>query len=224
MQSNQELIMGHVVKSLLWCDIDINIDAGHVFLQQKWLYTWLTAAGVSAWTDVEKTEFHNRADKHIWAAWSNRATLGVAGTSAFTRRFRASGVKINLDIRRVVAGGHWNVRVTKIPPQSFRQSNIIWNTRIINLDTNDFKTRTNCIGTPPACYDQKPVAHEFGHAAGNTAVLGRGDEYGPTSPHYSDHASIMNIGNQLRDRHFRTILDELNTMIPATTFSVKNIN
>lgn len=86
-----------------------------------------------------------------------------------------------------------------------------------------FKVRINCLGVPKGCYKQKPVVHEFGHAAGNTVVLGRGDEYPAASTHRNDYASMMNAGSQLRDRHFRTILDELNSMIPGTTFSIKSI-
>jgi len=215
--------MPHIVKKLLWCDIDIDTITGQVFLQQKWNYTWLLGAGVSAWTSAEKTDFHNRADTHIWAAWSNRATLSVTGTSAFALRHSSAGVPINLDIRRVTANEHWDVKVKKILPAAFERSNIVWSTRKINLDTNDFNTRTNCRGTPRVCHKQIPVAHEFGHAAGNTAVLGRGDEYKASSPHVNDHSSIMNVGSQLKSRHFQTILDELNLMIPGATFTVKGI-
>lgn len=215
--------MGHVVKRLPWCDIDINTESGHVFLQQKWKYMWLIKPGVAIWSEKEKTDFHNRADSYIWAAWSNRATLGVSGTSDFAKRYATKGVSIALDIRRVASDEHWNVNVKKILPPDFERSNILWDSRTIYLDTNDFQTRNNCLGTPKICYSQTPVAHEFGHAAGNASALGRGDEYNSTNPHYSDNGSIMNVGSQLRARHFQTILDELNTMIVGASFSVKSI-
>jgi hypothetical protein len=106
--------MGHVTLETGWCNIDINTATGAVFLQERWKYTWLLAAGQSAWTEAEKTRFHTRADEAIWAAWSNRARLGVAGTSDFARRFRASGVPIAIDIRRVSANQHWSVRAFPI--------------------------------------------------------------------------------------------------------------
>ena len=68
------------------------------------------------------------------------------------------------------------------------------------------------------------VPHEFGHAVGNSGALGRGDEYNAGSVHLADTTSIMNIGRELRRRHFRTILDEMNRMIPNTTFAVAQIN
>ncbi len=213
--------MRHVVKKTDWCVIDIDTTNGRIFLQQKWKYHWTVVTGLPAWTYSEKKDFHSRADRNIWAAWSNRVKINVTGSSTFARRYRA-GVPINLDVRWVLADEHWNVNVWKIPPDAFRTSNVIWDRKIINLDTNDFVTRKICRLGRSSCTSQVPVAHEFGHAAGNTKVLGRGDEYPDTSKHRADQSSIMHSGNQLRDRHFRTILDQMNTMMPDTTFSVRS--
>lgn len=214
--------MGHVVKELPWCVIDIDTTEGRVFLQERWKYTWMVRPPLRDWTLEEKRAFHNRADRSIWAAWSNRARLNATGTSDFARRFNTRGVPINLDIRWVTSNEHWNVTVWKIPENELRISNVNWNTRAIELDTNDFNTRVfnHSTGTTTR---QVPVAHEFGHAVGNTAVLNRGDEYKNTSPHANDHGSILHSGNQLRDRHFTTIIEELNRMIPNTTFSVRSL-
>ena len=215
--------MGHVVRDTSWCVIDIDTKVGRVFLQERWQYTWAVMVPMADWTSAEKRDFHRRADLAVWAAWSNRARLGVAGTSAFARRFAAAGVPINLDIRWVTAKPHWKVTVTRVPDGFFKVSSVNWTARTISLDTNDFKTRTICRGTPKVCTTQVPVAHEFGHAAGNTAVLGRGDEYKATSPHNADQGSILHSGHTLRSRHFRTILDEMNKMIPDTTFTVRSV-
>lgn len=216
--------MGHIVSNLPWCVIDIDTTAGRVFLQERWLYHWVHDPKVNAWTEAEKTAFHNRADTQIWAICSNRVRLEARGTSTLARRFRGRGIPINLDIRRVTAAPHWNVTVTKIPPADFKVSSVIWVTRQINLDSNDFGAVQRCRGAPKRCFNQVPVAHEFGHAAGNTATLGRGDEYKAGHSHANDFASIMNIGSRLRDRHFRTIVDEMNKMVPDTTFQVKTIS
>ena len=195
-----------------------------MFLQQRWLYSWVAVPPATPWTINEQSNFHKRADQNIWSAWSNRAKLSVSGSSPFALGFAKSGLPINLDIRRVSAGQHWTVFVTKVPPGAFAVSSVQWKARRINLDTNDFVTRNICSAPPKAlCTSQIPVAHEFGHAAGNTAVLARGDEYRSTSPHAGDQASIMHSGSQLRARHFRTILDEMNTMIPGATFAVLSV-
>jgi len=34
---------------------------------------------------------------------------------------------------------------------------------------------------------------------------------------------VVDSGNQLRSRHFRTILEEMNRMIPDTRFSVRSL-
>jgi hypothetical protein len=173
------------------------------------------------------------ADRAIWQSWSNRVALSVAGGSDFARAFATRSIGINLDVRWVTANPHWTVTVTKIPAGDFAESSVVWNARTITLDSNDVQPFERCLPAagppapggafPLACFRQTPVAHEFGHAAGNTVVLHRGDEYGATHAHHADATSMMNIGNAIRDRHFRTILDELNHMIPDTTFSVGRI-
>ena len=215
--------MGHVVRETAWCTIDIDTRVGRVFLQERWQYIWKVQPGLAAWTADEKRDFHHRADRSIWAVWSNRASLGVVGKSDFAKRFSRKKIPINLDVRWVIAKPHWTVTVTKIPADQFVQSSFNWASRTVSLDTNDFKTRLFCTGTPKVCTTQTPVAHEFGHTAGNTAVLGRGDEYKTSSPHRGDHGSILHSGNQLRSRHFRTILEEMNKMIPDTRFSVRSL-
>lgn len=215
--------MAHVTKELPWCVIDIDTLTGRVFLQQRWKYTWLLRPPMTAWTATERSAFHSNADKAIWASWSNKAKLKVVGTSAFAKKFIGKGLPINLDIRRVTSGHHWTVNVTKVNPSTFVTSNVRWASRIINLDTNDFQTKNFTHTTAPLKTIQYAVSHEFGHAAGNTSTLGRGDEYKTGHAHFSDHGSIMHSGNQLRARHFQTILDEMNKMIPGCTFSVLSV-
>ena len=223
---NEVTTMSHVVKNLPWCVIDIDTTVGRVFFQQRWKYRWERKAAMSAWTLGEKRDFHNRADRQIWAAWSNRVRFKTNGSSPFARRFGARGVPVNLDIRWVTSNEHWNVSVWKIPTTDFQTSSVQWAARKIKLDTNDFNSRTHCTGAGAAavCTKQIPVAHEFGHAAGNTFVLGRGDEYKASSTHLGDQGSILNAGSQLRDRHFQTIIDEMNSMIPDCTFSVLSVS
>jgi len=192
--------MGHVVRETAWCTIDIDTRIGRVFLQERWQYIWKVQPGLAAWTSDEKRDFHQRADRSIWAAWSNRASLGVVGKSDFAKRFSRRRIPINLDIRWVVAKPHWTVTVTKIPAGQFRKSKVEWASRTVSLDTNDFKTRSICTGTPKVCTTQVPVAHEFGHTVGNTVVFGRGDEYKSSSPHRGDQGSILHCFNNFSAR------------------------
>lgn len=216
--------MGHVVRETDWCVIDIDTTLGNIFFQERWQYNWLVAAGQPAWTLEQKRNFHTRADRAVWAAWSNRVKLRAAGTSDFSRRFNNLDIPINVDIRWVTVRPHWTVNVTKIAADAFATSSVQWAARTITLDTNDIIVRTIPGAAPgqPA-RTQMPVAHETGHALGNTSVLGRGDEYPATSPNILDDASIMNHGHSLRARHFRTIIEQLDKMIVGTTFSVRTV-
>ncbi|QQS12181.1 MAG: hypothetical protein IPK81_22150 [Rhodospirillales bacterium] len=216
--------MGHVVKEAGWCVIDIDTTQGTIFLQERWLYTWVVQPPLLPWTLQEKRNFHNNADRAIWAAWSNRAKLRATGTSGYARRFAGRDITINLDIRWVTANGHWSVTVTKIPPNQFATSSVLWPQRKITLDSNDTNVRTFVHGAGTPNTTQMPVAHEFGHAIGNSIHIGHeGDEYVDGKAHQADKTSIMNVGRSLRVRHFETIIDELNTMIPDTTFSVRAV-
>lgn len=210
--------MGHVVRETDWCTIDLDTTAGRVFFQQRWAYVWIADAPHTPWTLAEKRNFHRRSDVAIWAIWSNRARMTVTGTSAFATRFRSRGVPINLDVRWVLSGQHWTVSVFKVAAGVQYPSEVFWNTRTINLGSRDFESFN--YGTAAAPRLQRTVAHEFGHAAGNTYMFNRGDEYNATSPHFADNQSIMHTGAGLRQRHFRTILEEMNTMVPNTTFSI----
>ena len=68
-------------------------------------------------------------------------------------------------------------------------------------------------------------AHEFGHAIGNSIAIGHeGDEYVAGKAHNADIRSIMNVGHGLRRRHFETIIDELNKMVPGARFSVRAVS
>lgn len=122
---------------------------------------------------------------------------------------------INLDPQWVLGRHHWEVFVTKVSVGFMdHPSRIEWVLRQIHICTEDFETNVHAGGV---------VAHEFGHAAGNTGVLNRGDEYNDTSPHHTDTGSVMNTGRALRERHFRTIIEEMNQMMPDTTFAVRSL-
>jgi hypothetical protein len=210
--------LGHVTNEFSWGELDIDTNTGRIFFQQKWLYSWRLWTGVSrGWTVVEKQAFHNAVDRSIWRRWSNRIRFSVSGTSDFAKRFQSKTLPINLDARWVLSGPkHWDIIAYKMPPGSDRRthvSNVLFSSRVVELDTADIPLSTagNAAGasgtfhTPP---------HEFGH------MIGVGDEYSAGHANLSDTNSIMNIGTQWRARHVSLILDELNRMIPSTSFRI----
>ena len=169
-----------------------------------------------------EAQLHRRAYLAVWEVWSNRVRMRVTGTSDFAKRFANKLAPVNHDIHWVMSGQHWSVKVKKMPPGKFHQSEVLWNQHIIRLGSNDFRLTT--IGSGASKRRYSVVAHEHGHSAGNTWALKRGDEYPKPGqkpgPHVNNAHSIMHTGDQLYARHFRTLIDHLNQTIPNTSFGV----
>lgn len=214
--------MAHVVKDIGWGIVDIIKHEHRVFFQQRWLYDWQVATGQSAWTLAEKRALHAQVDRLIWKTWSNRVKLAAAGKSEYET---GGHWPINLDVRWVTKEPHWTVTMTKVAAGTAGVGEVFWTTKRISLNTGDMQTGRACTAAAtPVCRDNfETVPHEFGHAFGNTHVLNRGDEYKTSSTHLADTTSIMNIGNQLRERHFTTLLEEMNKMVTGVTWSVASI-
>ncbi|PAY16295.1 hypothetical protein CKO51_27485 [Rhodopirellula sp. SM50] len=62
---------------------------------------------------------------------------------------------------------------------------------------------------------QVTIPHEFLHAIGY-----HHDESHAASPHLSDTNSIMNVGKQIRERHLRHVLADLEDLVPDARFSL----
>jgi hypothetical protein len=217
----------NIIKYTDRMDIYIEEDRNIISIQEKWEYNWLTK--VTPWTLTEKRKFHEMADSRIWKNWGGHFKLKVKGTSPFALKHKNTIFTVNFDIKWVLLSSHWKVNITKIAPGGFERSNVKWNEKIINLDTED--TKLICKGVyAGTSYYQYPISHEFGHTIGNSyhALKGRksvhGDEYSADNRVNGgfrlDYFSIMNIGNELRNRHLDYILAQLNTMIPNTTFYI----
>jgi hypothetical protein len=211
--------MGHVTSAKPWGDIDIDTTNGSVFFQQKWFYYWNLYPPVkNVWTHPEKEAFHRRVDTSIWRVWSNKYKLKVSGTHEFAKKFSSTGVSINFDVKWVVSGTyHWTVTAYKMAPGSSptnpHRSNVILANRTMELNTADVRPRGagNDAGVSNSKFETP--AHEFAHTFDNP------DEYNASSPHIGDSSSLVNIGHEIRNRHVRLIVNELNSMIFGVHFS-----
>ena len=215
--------MGYYSKYTDRMDIHIEESRGTILIKQKWRYCWLNSMNTSRWTYSEKQKFHKEVDNLIWNSWGEHFFLKVRGTSDFAKNNAKKRWDVNFDIEWVTHTEHWKANVTKYPINHLGivKSSVKWNSKEINLDTLDTKKRKIPIGGRN--YNQYPVAHEFGHAVGNSiyAQSGmHGDEYNSSSPHIGDRNSIMNAGMKLRDRHLDYLISELNTIISKSTFSI----
>ena len=216
--------MAHLVKDIGWGTVDFVLHEHRIFFQQRWLYEWKVAAGQSNWTYEQKRAFHTQVDRLIWRSWSNKVKLTATGD----RKYTVGGPwPMNLDVRWVTRKAQWTVEVTKVAPGTTGVGEVFWATKRIKLNTGDLKDYRACTSQPAAtqvCKDNfNAIPHEFGHAVGNTSALNRGDEYRATSPNLADTESILNIGKQLRTRHFTTMIEEINKMTPGTTWTVHSV-
>jgi len=207
--------MAHVVREVTWGIIDIVVDEGRIFFQERWQYNWLTSPGEKAWTLDEKRKFHHGVDNQIWKFWSNKVKFATTGKADFAKKHPR--VPINFDVRWVLAKPHWTVNVRKLPAGSTPTtliSNVDRPKLEINLDSADLAsyTPTNAAGKSHKFF---AVPHEFGHT-----FPGVDDEYVAGAADLADTDSMLNIGDQIRARHLKPMLDELNKMIPGCTFAV----
>ena len=212
--------MSYHTKKTPRMDIHIEGNRGTILIKQNWQYNWLLDACSSAWTYEQKRAFHNRVDEIVWNSWGKHFFLKCTGKGAFAKTHAATKWDVNFDIGWATATGHWKVNVTKVSGgEPSPRSNVKWRAREINLDTLDLRVNRRTRGG--RTYRQRTVAHEFGHAVGNTGSLAKyhGDEYRSDSKYLADKQSMMNVGQQLRDRHLAFILDQLNTMLPGVKFS-----
>ncbi len=215
--------MAYYTKHTDRMDIHIEEGRGTILINQKWRYFWLNSINTSSWTYLEKQKFHKEVDNLIWNNWGPYFFLKVKGTSDFAKKHMKTHWDVNFDIEWVLHTEHWKVNVTKYPSNhtGIIISSVNGNSKEVDLDTLDTRKRKIPIGGK--YYYQYPVAHEFGHTVGNSIYAGsgmHGDEYNPSSPYIKDRNSIMNAGMKLRDRHLDYIINELNTMIPNSKFSI----
>jgi hypothetical protein len=203
-------------------DITWDLSSGYILVQQKWRYNWINEPGVAPWSYQETLDFHNRADKWIWDMWSSKAYAMILGNSKLAQEYRNTKFKINVDIRWVVGKEHehWNVYVNKKDKDAY----VIWDYRQIKLSIQDIDYG-NTIGRVDSTmhYAQIGVAHEFGHAFGNSPHALResdpgypmhGNEYEePSLSKYRDDASIMGVANTVRQRHFDYLKIQLKNLI-----------
>lgn len=208
-----------------WADISLNLETGHVFVQENWHYTWKADAGATAWSLAEKRKFHALVDRQIWSVWSSgRFHLRVKGAGKFVKRFPVHLPTTEFDIRWVLKGGHWEVTARKMAPGAVAtradDSEVVFAKREIHLNARDFAPHQSVQNSAGKTSDDfETGAHEFGHTNATTADNVH-DEYGAGNANLGDTDSIMNIGKKVRARHLAGLLESLNKMMPGVTFYV----
>jgi len=215
--------MGYLTANPGWSDISLNLDTGHVFVQEKWHYEWTADAGARAWSLAEKRKFHALVDRQIWSVWSSgQFHLRVRGKGEFVRKFPNHLPTTEFDIKWVLTGGHWQVRARKTAPGAALtrddDSAVIFKDRKIFLTAKDFTPKQSVENDAGRRSDDfQTGAHEFGHTQA-TSRDNVHDEYGAGNANLGDTDSIMNIGRKVRERHIAGLIEELNKLLPGVTF------
>lgn len=221
--------VGHLVRDEPWGVVDLDLEAGHVFVRQDWRYEWISDDRRFPWTMEEREHYHRAVDHIIWARWSLQARIEVRGTDggnnsavggALVSQFGGPGLSLTFDVRSVVGPAHWSVKVSKVPanmsPRPRAWTNFAKRTvELFNIDAGLITRRTP---GKPIINRFSVIAHEFGHTIGYANPRGHMDDYEPNSPYRRDTHSIMNVGRQIRSRHLSLITETLTTMVPGCTF------
>ena len=219
--------MGHVVQTEPWGTVDLDTDRGHVLVRQDWRYHWTNAHDVPAWTSHERSAYHRAIDKLVWRYWSFRTFVEVRSSSPHSgplAHFSGKGLTMSFDVRRVHVGGQWSVYVKKISPD-FRprpRAKVWFQERRIQMYSEDVKHvhAFRFMGDPARTSEPNfyVAPHEFGHALGYGYSRGDGEEREPENPFFADTTSIMNMGQEVRPRHVRLIVETLRRMAPGVEF------
>ena len=225
----------------------VDLDKGNVQFIQRWKYRFVRQEvfhphqTASAWTNQEELDFHQAATSLIWKFWdsspklaygtdpsldgivdllnADRSTLSIkaTGTSAFAKKFIGQPLEIRFDVSVSVSRPHYTVIVKKMLSGKKMRSFVDYATRTIHLTQTDTEpTSVQQDGHHPSTSDDFIVlTHEFGHAIGYGT-----DEYEVGAAKRADVHSLMNIGREVRSRHFRFIIHELGQMFPHTHFEI----
>lgn len=165
-----------------------------------------------AWTQATKDAFRTALKDALTSVWSERHELKTVTPTALT----FNTIKVLLDVQLSGTLGrtdhsHWNAEVTKVPPSGAGSATGdpflggLLNGSV-RLDSEDL-TAVNKGGPEKQC----GAVHEFGH------MLGYLDEYldkhgKPEGIEHwtTDTSSIMNLGEQVRPRHYWFFADWCN--------------
>lgn len=201
--------MGYLTSQPGWADISLNLDTGHVFVQEKWHYEWMADRGATAWTQAEKKAFHALVDQQIWSVWSSgQFRLRVRGRGEFVRKFPTTLPVTEFDVKWVLTGGHWQVRARKTLPSA----------QLTRDDDSDVKFRERQIVLTKRDVAAKSVGEQSGGSGVGASTTARDDDQPSASTNLADLDSIMNIGRKIRERHLAELVAELNKMVPGVSF------
>lgn len=209
-------------------EVALDTNEKVVWVIQRWKCRFVSERYGDKWKEHEMSFFKREARSFVENTWSSAAYIDIASTSGttFNNTYGATSFLVKVKLEFVECGEHWNVVIYK-NRTSEDFGFIHWYSREVYLTKSAWVNPGTARANVGAL--QVIVAHEFGHTLGNCpSEAGNGarnqytgDEYERDSPFYYDKSSIMNLGSELRTRHFAYLRDMLQSMVPGTQFFVR---
>lgn len=207
-------------------EVILDTDTNTVTVVQRWKCRFLTfGRHQGRWTEGEKVTFQRRICRIIDGVWGNRAFVRIIGgaDNEFNERYGNKEFAVKVKIEFVDSFENWKVNIYKARPGDLSDWDafVNWESREISLTSHAVTlTQHRCLhGIEDERAGYWIAAHEFGHTLGYHGDFS--DEYEPGNPYQGDVFSVMNLGNEIRQRHFRTVCNLLNRMCPGTSFSFR---
>lgn len=207
-------------------EVVLDLDAGIVLVTQRWKCSFLTLGRHQGhWTEGEKRTFRRKVCRVIDDVWGNKAYVYIRPKvdNEFNRLYNGKTFIIKVKIEFVDFQEDWNVKIYKARPgeKSDWDAFVYWEGKEIHMTshaTTEFQF-DELAGSQDPGSRYWIAAHEFGHALGYTGKFT--DEYEPGNPHLYDTLSIMNMGSEVRQRHYKAVCDVLHHLCPGTDFGFR---
>lgn len=207
-------------------EVVLDTDTGTVMVTQRWKCNFLTLGRHQGrWTEREKIAFRRRICRVIDEVWGSKAYVYLlpGEDNKFNQLYNGKTFVIKVKIEFVDYLEDWNTKIYKARPgdESDWDAWVHWGSREIHMTSHAVTEFQH----DPLVGSQAPgsrfwiAAHEFGHALGYVGKFA--DEYEPGNPQRYDTLSVMNLGSEVRQRHYRTICDVLRSMCPGSNFGFR---
>lgn len=203
-------------------EVSLDTDTNTITVTQRWKCSFLTfGRHQGSWTEGEKVTFQRRVCRIIDEVWGSKAFVRIIGgvDNEFNERYGKREFAVKIKIEFVDSFENWKVNIYKARPGDLSDWDafVSWESREICLTSHAV---TQCQHQSLAIKaNYWIIAHEFGHALGYHGAFT--DEYEPGNAYQADVLSVMNKGNEIRQRHFRTVCNLLNRMCPGTSFGFR---
>lgn len=197
-------------------EVVLDTEASTVTVIQRWKCNFLTYTSREQWQEEEMRNFRRQIHRVIDEVWGSKAYVyPLPEDNRFYEQYSNKTFIIKVKIEFVRDFEDWSVDIYKARPnelEDWNDAHVDWANKKIRLTshaTTEYKNKPLESSTSPGSR-YWIAAHEFGHAMGYVGPFA--DEYTPGNPQRFDTLSVMNIGSEVRKRHFETVCSILDSL------------